>query len=485
MRLGVRTYLGLVVTLVAVLSVGLTGLMVRRGVGEELAESGSSSDSDVMGSVVSAVMEAGLASTVVALGIALPIAFGLARPLRRLNDLASRMARGEPLGGPVAVGGGRELGELGTTLGRLASTLRRQDEVRRATAADVSHEIRGGLNGVIGRVEAIQDGVVDSSIGLRRVAEDARRLSHILDDLGLLVEAQRPGLLVKKQPVDVAAVVRERVAAHAQRFAAGSIGLDLKIGAATVEGDHERLGQVVENLLTNALRYTDPGGHVTVALSRTEHEAVIEVSDTGIGIPHEQITRVFDRFWRSPDARARTAQGSGVGLALVRDLVLAHHGRVEVASRVGEGSRFRVHLPVDPLVPADEPLRSSPAPAGSAAGPVVWSLHGDIDIANAASVQRELLKQIWTTNTDLMLDMSDVGFFGSSGLAILASADSEIRARGGRLIIVAAPPEVRRLLRLVGLPRSPLAPETPPAAMPAASAGAPAGAPATASTRIS
>src|SRR5215210_4565260 len=107
MRLGVRLYMVVAMTLVAVVSVALTGLTVRRGVAEELAESGSSADSDVMGSVFSAVMEAGLASTVVALGIALPIAFGLARPLRRLNDLASRMARGEPLGGPVAVGGGR------------------------------------------------------------------------------------------------------------------------------------------------------------------------------------------------------------------------------------------------------------------------------------------------------------------------------------------------------------------------------------------
>jgi len=445
---GVRAYLVLAMMIVSIGSVAFTGFLVRRGVAQELAEHKLQSVADITHCVLRAVLEAGLASIGLALLLALPVAMQVARPLRRLNELASRMARGESSTAAVAVGGGRELGELGATLGRLAATLRRQDQVRRSTAADVTHELRGGLCGVIGGVEGIEDGVIDRSVGLRLIAADARRMGRILDDLRLLVEAQRPGPLVQKQPIDLAAVLHERAAAHRQRFQAAGIAMRLAIGPATVVGDRERLAQVADNLLANALRYTDRGGCVTVSLSRTERESVIDVTDTGIGIPAEQMTRVFDRFWRAPGARERIADGSGVGLAVVRDLVLAHQGRVEVDSRVGEGSRFSVHLPLarprDAAAAPERPLGAPP--------PLVWRLHGDIDIANASQIQRELLKQIWTTTTDLRLDLSDVGFFGSSGLAILAAADTEVRARGGRVVIVAAPPEVRRLLHLVGLP---------------------------------
>jgi two-component system sensor histidine kinase BaeS len=110
-------------------------------------------------------------------------------------------------------------------------------------------------------------------------------------------------------------------------------------------GDPERLAQVVDNLLSNALRYTDPGGHVAVTLHARGDEAVIEVADSGIGIAPEQIGRVFDRFWRSPEARERSSEGSGVGLALLADLVRVHDGRVSVASEPGRGTTFTVLLP--------------------------------------------------------------------------------------------------------------------------------------------
>jgi anti-sigma B factor antagonist len=108
-----------------------------------------------------------------------------------------------------------------------------------------------------------------------------------------------------------------------------------------------------------------------------------------------------------------------------------------------------VHLPVAAPAVADAPLLSDDPSAALA----VRRLRGDIDLANAASVQRSLLQQIWTTSGNLTLDMSEVEFFGSSGLAVLAAADSEIRSRGGRLVIIDAPPEILRLLELVGVPR--------------------------------
>ena len=128
-----------------------------------------------------------------------------------------------------------------------------------------------------------------------------------------------------------------------------------------VVGDPERLAQVVDNLLSNAVRYTDPGGRVAVALEAGDDEVVVSVADSGIGIAPEQRARIFDRFWRSPEARERTADGSGVGLAVVSELVDVHDGRVAVESVPGRGTTFSVFLPA--RAPAALPVRrAAPAP---------------------------------------------------------------------------------------------------------------------------
>ena len=362
--LGVRVYVLLSMMTVVVVSVGLTGLLTYKDVAAELKHGDPQLGAALRDCIMRAVVEAGLISSVLAIALAVPISLRVARPLRRLNDLADRiMATGVSVP-RVAIGGGREIGELGATLERLAASLRRQDEVRRATAADVTHELRGGLGSMVCRVEAVQDGIIDAETGLRDIEEDARRMSRVLDDLHLLVEAQRPAVLVSSEPVDLAAVVSGRVGAYARRFEAASIQLEQSIAPARVDGDPERLAQVVDNLLANALRYTDGGGRVTVAVTRGDDEAVIAVTDSGVGISEAHISHVFDRFWRAPGSDERAAEGSGVGLAVVRDLVVAHHGRVEVESRLGRGSRFSVHLPAEPHAsPGASP--QPPAPAAS------------------------------------------------------------------------------------------------------------------------
>jgi two-component system sensor histidine kinase BaeS len=361
---GVRTYLLTAMMALAVVSVGITGLLVRAGVDSELTESDTALSAGLQACILRAVVESAIVSGGLALLVALPIALHLARPLRRLNMLARGAARGETGTATAGVGGGREIAELGMTLERLAATLRRQDELRRATTADVTHELRGALAGIVGGIEAVQDGILEPEDGLRRLAVDARRLGVIVDDVERIVEAQRPGLLMRKHPVDLATIVRERVAAHAHRFAAASLELAHAVDPACVDGDPERLGQVLDNLLSNALRYTDSGGRVIVCVRQTEHEAVVEVADSGIGIAQEHLARVFDRFWRVPDARWRAVEGSGVGLAVVRDLVLAHHGRVEVFSRLARGSRFVVRLPL-----ASPQLRDGRVSGARASGP--------------------------------------------------------------------------------------------------------------------
>jgi two-component system sensor histidine kinase BaeS len=338
------------------------------------------------------LVTAGILAGSLALILALLVALHLARPLHRLTEVARRMGAGEIETRATGSGGGREITRLAHTMDRLAAALRRQDELRRATASDVTHELRGALVGVFGRVEALRHGLVDDEQAtLAQIEADAHRVRRLVDDVHRLAEAQRPGLLVRKRPIDLDEIVSASVARHADRFRAMSIELADDVSHARVEGDPERVAQVVDNLLSNALRYTDPGGRVKVRLAAAGDEAVIEVADSGIGIAPEHVERIFDRFWRAPQARARAAHGSGVGLALLADLVRAHDGRVEVDSRPGRGSTFSVFLPLSERPALEHAVRRR-GPASPV--PELWRARAEVRAATACRIPYELAEAI-------------------------------------------------------------------------------------------
>src|SRR4051794_29191338 len=189
------------------------------------------------------------------------------------------MSSGEIETRAVGAGGGRELTRLAQTMDRLARALREQDDTRRATVADVTHELRGALVGVFARVEGLRHGLVDDEqVALAQIEKDAHRVRRLVDDVDRLAEAQRPGLLVHKRPTDLDAIVHACVASYAARCRARSIELTHRVSHARVTGDPERLAQVLDNLLSNALRYTDPGGRVEVSLDVRGEEVVLEVA---------------------------------------------------------------------------------------------------------------------------------------------------------------------------------------------------------------
>lgn len=289
---------------------------------------------------------AALLAAAIGLVAALAVAGPLARPLRRLTAGARRMQAGH-LDVRVRPAGGPELAELAVALNRLAATLERAEQLRQEATADLAHELRTPLSGIIGRIEAAQDGVMaDEQANLEATHAEALRLRSLVDDLGALAEAQRPGLLIEHRPVDLGDLARQR--AEARRAELERRGLTLRVDAepAVVAGDRVRLGQILDNLLSNAARYTDAGGSVDVRVTATSEEAVIEVADTGIGIAADELPHVFERFWRSEKSRSRASGGAGIGLAIVQALVSAHEGRIDVASAPGRGSTFTVALPL-------------------------------------------------------------------------------------------------------------------------------------------
>jgi len=288
---------------------------------------------------------AGVTSAAIAYAVGVYLALTLSRPLRRIRTGAEAMGAGD-LDVRVKVTGDDEIRSVARALNGLAETLQREEELRKESVADLAHELRTPVMGLLARVEAAQDGVFeDEAANLAAMHDEALRLTRLLDDLSALADAERPGLLLSAEPLDLSAVASGAAEALRQGFADKGIAFTTDLHATVVAGDQKRLEQVVVNLLTNALRYTDAGGRVSLSLRRVGGDAVLEVADSGIGIPAEDIPHVFTRFWRGEKSRSRATGGAGIGLSIVQALVRAHGGRITVESTVGRGSVFRVVIP--------------------------------------------------------------------------------------------------------------------------------------------
>jgi two-component system, OmpR family, sensor histidine kinase BaeS len=173
--------------------------------------------------------------------------------------------------------------------------------------------------------------------------DDVLRLTQVLDDLEALASADAAGLSLQTRVVDLAAVTRDAAERLAGQYETAEVDLTVQVNQALVRADPLRLGQVVTNLLTNALKFTPAGGSVTIAVEEDGRSVRLEVTDTGVGIPLDEQGHIFDRFWRG--ASAHSVAGSGIGLTVVAELVRAHGGHIQVRSRPGDGTRMTVTLP--------------------------------------------------------------------------------------------------------------------------------------------
>lgn len=231
--------------------------------------------------------------------------------------------------------------------------LRRLEQVRRDFVANVSHELRTPLTAIQGFTETLLAGALEDPQNNRRFVEiirnHATRLSRLTDDLLKLSRIEAGKLEMDFQPVDLGALIAAgeesvRVAASHKQLSLTRANLpqDLPI----VLGDPNLLGEVLRNLLDNAIQYTPSGGRIEISAAANEGFAVVTIADTGIGIPHTDQSRIFERFYRVDAARSREVGGTGLGLAIAKHIIEAHGGRIWVESTVGEGSRFHFSVPL-------------------------------------------------------------------------------------------------------------------------------------------
>lgn len=293
---------------------------------------------------------AGAAALVLALTVGASVLAGarLVRPLHALTGAAQRLRDGQEHAS-VPVSGDDEIGRLAAAFNDMSAHRARLEEQRKAMVSDVAHELRTPLSNIRGWLEAAQDGLADPDPAfVSSLLEEAVQLQHIIDDLQDLAAADAGVLRLHPEPVRVGELLSQVAAAHQARAETAGVTLTVEAGAATtVPADPVRLRQAVGNLVSNAVRHTLAGGTVTLRAYGEEsgHLVVIEVADTGTGIPAGDLRHVFDRFWRAEKSRSRRTGGSGLGLAIVRKLAEAHGGTASATSTEGEGSAFTLRLP--------------------------------------------------------------------------------------------------------------------------------------------
>jgi len=286
---------------------------------------------------------AGLAA-LLALLVALGISRRITRPVGRLIEVARSMADGDAGARVGDLQSSAELRELASTFDRMAEALARHEQLRRNLVADVAHELRTPLAVLQAGHEALLDGVLEPTPGqLSSLRDEVLRLTRIVDDLQTLAAADAAALRLDAGRHDLAQIAATAADSLAARFDSAEVALARQLTAVPVLADGGRLHQVITNLLGNAMKFTAAGGQVTLTAGPDRGRAMLAVSDTGAGIPTDELPFIFHRFWRG--RRAASVAGSGIGLAVVAELVRVHDGDIDVTSAPGQGTTVTVTLP--------------------------------------------------------------------------------------------------------------------------------------------
>ena len=270
-------------------------------------------------------------------------------PLRRTVKAARRLTLGD-LSARVTEEGDAEPVELARAFNLMAASLQESERLKDEFFALVSHELRTPLTSIIGYLELVLDDDEDLSPDARRFLEvvdrNAKRLLRLVGDMLFVAQVEAGRLSLERQDVDFRNVAAEAV--EAARPVAERNSVTLVLDAEQVgmlSGDRDRFGQMLDNLISNAVKFTPENGSVTVRLREAGDRAVLEVADDGMGIPDAEQKRLFERFFRASTATSQAVPGAGLGLTIVKTIVEAHGGTIAIASQEGEGTTVRVEVP--------------------------------------------------------------------------------------------------------------------------------------------
>jgi two-component system OmpR family sensor kinase len=307
----------------------------------------------VLQRVLVLLMGGTIATIIVAGGVGLFMSWLALSPIDRITQTAERIARAQDLGRRLPVPTtDDEVGRLVSTFNAMLERLDRLFQAQQRLGADVSHELRTPLTTIRGNVALLRRGAADDPVeraaALDAIEGEADRMGRLVADLLLLAQAEA-GMKLEKQHVEldtlILEVYRQAQLMSASRFPTGE-RVAIRLGhedQAIIEGDPDRLKQLLLNLIDNALKYTPPEGQVTISLYRDQDGVRVSVADNGVGIPPDVLPQIFDRFYR---AQREGRKGVGLGLSIARWIAEAHNGRLTVESQVDQGTTFTLWLPI-------------------------------------------------------------------------------------------------------------------------------------------
>jgi two-component system sensor histidine kinase BaeS len=282
-----------------------------------------------------------------ALLVSLGMARRLSQPIRALTTGAKTLRNGD-LTQRVKIEGKDEVGQLAHAFNHLAESLERQEKYRKKLTGDLAHELRTPLANLQTHIEGLIDGVLPSTPeNLTSIHEEILRLGRLVGNLEELNRAEASRLNLKWEETDLRALLERTVSQFQPRYFDKNVDLTVSLPEDPLELslDQDKISQVVNNLLSNALKFTPKGGSVEVAATRKSRDIEISVRDTGIGISEEDLPFIFERFFRGGNGE-NGAKGSGIGLTIAKELTEAHGGKIEVKSALNHGTEFTLRLPL-------------------------------------------------------------------------------------------------------------------------------------------
>ena len=304
--------------------------------------------SEFSGRVNQGILLAALGATAVSLTLGIILARSLTRPIQEITQATQAVAQGD-LTQQVPVRSDDELGKLATSFNQMSTDLAHSRDLRRQMTADIAHDLRTPLSLILGHAEALSEGVLPptpETFGI--IYDEAQRLNRLVEDLRLLSLAEAGELSLAVRPTLPQSLLERAVAAHnpAARQKQIQLILDAPESLPQVAVDPDRMAQVLDNLLNNALRYTPEDGRIHLSATQTETAVRLSIQDSGSGMNEAELAHVFDRFYRADKARQRHEGGSGLGLAIAKSIVESQDGRIWAESTPGQGATFIIELPI-------------------------------------------------------------------------------------------------------------------------------------------
>jgi signal transduction histidine kinase len=292
----------------------------------------------------------GIAFIILAAFLGFKMLHRLTRPLAAMKEAAEKVSKGD-YSARVNIQSKDEIGQLASAFNQMSESIQKEDEKKREFLADVSHELRTPISYIKGYSEALEAGMIknldEQRKYLKLISRESGRMAKIVADLLDLSWLDGDEYDLIKTPFSLAQLIEDFIVKYGPLMDEKNIALFVEVDPdIIINGDEGRLEQIFQNVFDNAIRYTPSGGEISIRLAKHPYGCIVEIEDTGTGISNEDIEKLTNRFYRVNKARSRSDGGTGLGLAIVDKLVKLHNGKMEISSRLGEGTIVKFFFPI-------------------------------------------------------------------------------------------------------------------------------------------